>query len=105
PTFAIRGLVVDRRYGNVFKMDRYGHVERVYHGHQKVEREERRRLYQLQRIRLSSSRYAWIDTLFALPEAVMFARIVDFLDGKGGRVRYGKLWQDIRDSIDEAHRD
>src|SRR5262245_26022546 len=32
PTFAIRGVVVDRRYGNIFKMDRYGHVERVYHG-------------------------------------------------------------------------
>ena len=107
PSFAIRGLVVDRRYGNIFKMDRYGHVERVFHGHRKLDREERRRLYRLQRIRLSSARYAWIDTLFALPEAVMFARIIELLDGKAGKPQasYGKLWQDIRDSIDEAHRD
>jgi HAD superfamily 5'-nucleotidase-like hydrolase len=105
PAFAIRGLVVDRRYGNIFKMDRYGHVGRVYHGRAKLEKEERRRLYRLQRIRLSSPRYAWIDTLFALPEAVMFARIVEMLESKPGRVRYARLWQDIRDSIDEAHRD
>jgi HAD superfamily 5'-nucleotidase-like hydrolase len=105
PTFAIRGLVVDRQHGNIFKMDRYGHVGRVYHGRRTLDKEERRRLYRLERIRLSSGRYAWIDTLFALPEAVMFARIADFLDESSERVRYGKLWQDIRDSIDEAHRD
>ena len=103
--FAIRGLVVDRRNGNIFKMDRYGHVERVYHGRTQLDREARRQLYHTQIIRLSTPRYAWIDTLFALPEAVMFARIVEFLDGRGERVRYTKLWQDIRDSIDEAHRD
>ncbi len=105
PTFAIRGLVVDRRFGNIFKMDRYGHVERVYHGRRLLNREERRMLYRLQRPRLSSPRYAWIDTLFALPEAVMFARIVDYFDGQDKRASYGKLWQDIRDCIDEAHRD
>jgi HAD superfamily 5'-nucleotidase-like hydrolase len=105
PSFAVRGIVVDRRYGNIFKMDRYGHVGRVYHGRAVLDKEERRRLYRLQRIRLSSPRYAWIDTLFALPEAVMFARIIEHLEALPGRVRYARLWQDIRDCIDEAHRD
>ena len=41
---------------------------------QPCSREERHALYRLERIRLSSPRYAWIDTLFALPEAVMYAR-------------------------------
>src|SRR5258706_15324089 len=45
PRFAVRGLTIDRRYGNIFKMDRFGHVGRVYHGHQLVESEERHRLY------------------------------------------------------------
>jgi HAD superfamily 5'-nucleotidase-like hydrolase len=104
PTFAVRGLVVDRRFGNIFKMDRYGHVGRVYHGKRELNKEERHRLYRTQRIRLSLPRYAWIDTLFALPEAVMYAAIIDYLDARG-RVRYSRLWQDIRESIDEAHRD
>ena len=106
PAFAVRGLVIDRRFGNVFKADRYGHVGRVYHGRQPMSREERHRLYRLERIRLSSPRYAWIDTLFALPEAVMYAAVVDFFEKRGGApVRYGKIWQDIRECIDEAHRD
>jgi HAD superfamily 5'-nucleotidase-like hydrolase len=107
PAFAVRGLVVDRRLGNIFKADRYGHVGRVYHGKRELSRDERHRLYRLERIRLSSPRYAWIDTLFALPEAVMYASIVDYLEQHSGdkQVRYGKIWQDIRECIDEAHRD
>jgi HAD superfamily 5'-nucleotidase-like hydrolase len=105
PQFAVRGLTIDRRYGNILKMDRYAHVGRVFHGRTPVDHEERHRLYRSQRIRLSSDRYAPIDTLFALPEAVMYATIVSFLDARGGRVRYARLWQDIRDCIDEAHRD
>jgi HAD superfamily 5'-nucleotidase-like hydrolase len=106
PAFAMRGLVVDRRFGNIFKADRYGHVGRVYHGKKQLSRDERHRLYRLERIRLSSPRYAWIDTLFALPEAVMYAAIVDHFESLHlSSVRYGKIWQDIRECIDEAHRD
>src|SRR5215471_19020994 len=104
PAFAVRGLVVDRIHGNVLKMDRYGHVGRVYHGRQKLDKETRHRLYRMERIRLSAPRYAWIDTLFALPEAVMYAAIVELLEQRG-KVAYAQLWQDIRESIDEAHRD
>jgi HAD superfamily 5'-nucleotidase-like hydrolase len=106
PAFAMRGLVVDRRFGNIFKADRYGHVGRVYHGKKQLSRDERHRLYRLERIRLSSPRYAWIDTLFALPEAVMYGSIVDHFEALNlKQVRYGKIWQDIRECIDEAHRD
>jgi HAD superfamily 5'-nucleotidase-like hydrolase len=106
PTFAVRGLVVDRNHGNILKMDRYGHVGRVYHGKRQLDKDTRHRLYRMERIRLSAPRYAWIDTLFALPEAVMYGAIVDLLERNGDvKVHYGKLWQDIRESIDEAHRD
>lgn len=105
PSFAVRGLVVDRRLGNIFKADRYGHVGRVFHGRTPLSREERHALYRLERIRLSSPRYAWIDTLFALPEAVMYSAMIEFFETRGGTVRFGKLWQDIRECIDEAHRD
>src|SRR6185503_3694702 len=106
-TFGLRGVVVDRQYGNIFKMDRYGHVGRVYHGRQLLDKEERHRLYRTQRIRLSLPRYAWIDTLFALPEAVMYAQLVELVDTREGPWNrgYSQLWQDIRESIDEAHRD
>ena len=111
---AIRGLVIDRDRGNVVKMDRYGYVGRAYHGTRSLSRVERRKLYREQLLRILPSHYAWIDTLFALPEAVLFAQIVDFFDADPAfaalaadkkSARYSQLWADIRESIDEAHRD
>ncbi len=105
PELAIRGLMVDRAEGNVFKMDRHGHVGRVLHGLRALTREERSTLYRRQRVRLAEPRYAWIDTLFALPEAVIYLRLVDWLGKGGAPVDTDRLWTDVRASIDEAHRD
>jgi HAD superfamily 5'-nucleotidase-like hydrolase len=105
PEFVIRGLVIDKRHGNIFKMDRHNHVGRCYHGRRPLPEEERRRLYRDEKIHLSSPRFAWIDTLFALPEACLFAEVIEFLEGQGMHVEYGKLFDDIRESIDTVHRD
>jgi 5'-nucleotidase len=105
PQRAIRGLVVDRRLGNVFKMDRHCFVGRVFHGFRRLSKEERVEHYRNQRIRLHLPRYTWIDTLFGLPDAVMFMTLVDYFDGRTTRPPYTQLFDDIRASIDEAHRD
>ncbi len=106
PQWAIRGLMVDRKLGNVFKADRHSHVGRCFHGFRKLGSDERRQLYRNEKINLSSERYEWIDTLFGLPEAVMYVTLVDWFDrARPGQVDYDKLFGDIRDSIDLAHRD
>ncbi len=105
PEFVIRGLVVDKLHGNIFKMDRHNHVGRCYHGRRPVAEEELRRLYRFEKIHLSSPRFAWIDTLFALPEACLFALVIELLEGKGTAVDYTRLFDDIREAIDTVHRD
>jgi HAD superfamily 5'-nucleotidase-like hydrolase len=105
PAFVIRGLVVDKLHGNLFKMDRHNHVGRCYHGRRPLPDEERRRLYRDEKIHLSSPRFAWIDTLFALPEGCLFAEVIELLEGTGRTVDYGRLFDDIRESIDTVHRD
>jgi HAD superfamily 5'-nucleotidase-like hydrolase len=42
---AIRGIVIDRQHGNVFKMDKHGYVGRVYHGMRELSEEESTELY------------------------------------------------------------
>jgi 5'-nucleotidase len=102
----IRGLVVDMQTGNVFKPDRYGTPGRVRHGKLVLPRADMAALYQRNRMRLGDPRYAWIDTLFALPEAVIYVNLVDFFDSfEGARPSYAQLWRDIRECIDLAHRD
>ena len=43
--YVIRGLVVDKDHGNIFKMDRHNHVGRCYHGRRQLSLDERRALY------------------------------------------------------------
>ncbi|HSD87705.1 MAG TPA: HAD-IG family 5'-nucleotidase [Kofleriaceae bacterium] len=105
PRWAIRGLMVDRLNGNVFKMDRHAYVGRCYHGFRELDQEHRRIAYRNEKINLSSDRFEWIDTLFGLPEAVMYTTLVDWADRQTGTVDYDKLFGDIRTAIDEAHRD
>jgi 5'-nucleotidase len=103
--FVMRGLAVDRLHGNLLKMDRFGYVGRAWHGLRPLQRETWHALYRNQRVRLKEPRFAWIDTLFALPEAWLFAGIIELLESLGQRVDYGRLYDDIRDAIDAVHRD
>lgn len=111
PAFAIRGLMVDKRLGNVLKMDRHGYVGRAYHGRLPLSTEERHRVYRQQRLGVERERFADVDTLFALPEVTMFAEVVGLIDARpelwpGGKApSYVEAWQDVRECIDESHRD
>jgi HAD superfamily 5'-nucleotidase-like hydrolase len=105
PEFVIRGLVMDTQAGTIFKMDRHNHCGRCYHGRQPLPPEEMKRLYREEKIHLSLPRFAWIDTLFSLPEASLFAEIIERLEAGGPPLDYRKLHGDIRESIDGVHRD
>ena len=104
--FGMRGLMVDREHGNLIKMDRFGYVGRAYHGRRALHEEVWRKLYRDQRVKVKGSpRFASIDTLFALPEACMFAGVIELLEARGETLDYGKLYDDIRETIDTVHRD
>ena len=102
--FPIRGLLVDTRLGNILKTDRYRYVKKAFHGTRAVSSAERKQLYQGKRVR-PGSHYHSIDTLYALSEVTVFAAAVDTLDQGEGGLDYERLFQDVRASIDEAHRD
>lgn len=111
PHFAIRGLVVDKREGNLLKMDRHGYVGRAYHGRRPLTRDERKALYRAQRIGDERARFAYVDTMFALPEVTIYAELVEMIDGRpeiwdeAAAPEYERAWNDVREAIDEAHRD
>ncbi len=111
PDFAVRGLVVDKKMGNVLKMDRHGYVGRAYHGKHRLPRAERKGIYRAQRIGDERPRFAYVDTLFALPEVTIYGELVALIDsfprywGEAGPPSYEEAWTDVRAAIDEAHRD
>jgi len=102
-----RGLIIDKRLGNIIKMDANGYVARVRHGNRLLTRDERRAAYKRGRIRLSTKRYRVVDTLFDLPEGSLYTALVVLKDESPGTIKtsYKVLFEDIRDAIDTIHRD
>ena len=105
PKFPIRGLLVDKKLGNILKIDRYRYAKKAFHGTRELTSEERKALYQGKRIRPGTKRYHVIDTLYALSEVAVYVAVEDALEAAGPRVDYAKLFDDVRACIDEAHRD
>ncbi|MGB1274866.1 MAG: HAD-IG family 5'-nucleotidase, partial [Nannocystaceae bacterium] len=111
PNFAVRGLMVDKKYGNIIKMDRHGYVGRAYHGRRKLPRSERKSLYREQRLGTERARFVAVDTLFALPEVTLYAEVVELIDtqpsawGDAGAPSYATAWDDVRAAIDRSHQD
>jgi HAD superfamily 5'-nucleotidase-like hydrolase len=105
PLFVIRGLVVDKPYGNIFKMDRHNHVGRCYRGRRALRFDDVKPLYRDEKIHLSSPRFHWIDTFFALPEACLYAEAVSLFDARGESFDPTRLFEDIRQAIDSIHAD
>lgn len=102
--FAVRGLIVDKRNGNILKMDRHHYVVQASHGTRKMPSEMRKSLYANRRIRIGQG-FAAVDTLFSLPEITLYAQLVDLLDRQGAHPNYGRIYTDVRAAVDEAHAD
>ncbi|MFK8000012.1 MAG: HAD-IG family 5'-nucleotidase [Polyangiales bacterium] len=103
--FPIRGLLVDRKLGNILKMDRYKYVKRAYHGLKELSLEERRIAYHTRRLRPASERYHWVDTLYGLSEVAVYAAAIECLEEEGAAVDYDALFGDVRECIDQSHQD
>jgi len=105
--FIIRGLIVDKHTGHIFKLDQDRIVGRCYHGYQMISEAERDELYGTRPIALNNERFIRVDTLFSLPESTLMAGIIEHYKLKGEPLPKspGELCIDIRKSIDEAHCD
>jgi 5'-nucleotidase len=107
PDAIIRGLIIDRKMGNLLKVDAYNHVTRARHGFRFLDKEEKRNLYPRGRIRTGSPRYRVFDTLFDMPEGCILSGLVDL---KGQHpdllpMSFSTLYDDIRQSVDTMHAD
>ena len=106
PDFVIRGLTVDKKLGNIVKLDRHNHVVRAYHGKVPLTKEQRKKNYRKTRLQFAEPRFLSVDTYFSLPEICLLADLVHYFEARGDRSRDPwQLYEDTRDCIDEVHRD
>ncbi|GBF93676.1 hypothetical protein Rsub_06779 [Raphidocelis subcapitata] len=110
-SFMTRGLVVDKRRGNVIKVDRHKYVKVAYHGFRLLTREERNEAYNRVAVRdeFDEPDYSMVDTLFSLAESYLFCQLVELADKDPSCIPHGRayapIWRDVRYAVDLCHRD
>jgi HAD superfamily 5'-nucleotidase-like hydrolase len=106
-SFVIRGLVIDKRRGNILKMDYHNYVSRGCHGFRMLEPNERNATYRSGRVRMASGAYVSVDTLFHLPEVYLYQVLVDLAAGGAKRKSrsFARIFENVRASVDAVHAD
>ena len=116
--FPIRGLFVDRKYGNFLKVDTFGQILGCVHGRMKLSKEETQERYPSMMIHQDEigKRFYLLDTLFALPMASLLAALIDLLEATEGKKADGEgiagknvtldfhtLFDDVQGAVDWVH--
>jgi HAD superfamily 5'-nucleotidase-like hydrolase len=105
---AVRGLVIDRKKGNLLKVSRHGAIRASYHGTKPIDFMTQQKLYKSIYIDLSDTHlYTPIDTAFSISVATLFAQLVDIKDGEGKDTMpdYDTIAVDVISTLDIAHSD
>lgn len=107
----IRGLVIDRRNGNLLKLSLYGRIKSSAHGLRPLSFQQQRSYYGGQFIDLNEANFDCIDTSFSLSLCCLYAQLVDLKDmnqltlADGETPNYGKIIEDVEQVLDESHAD
>lgn len=105
PEAFARGLVLDLALGNVVKASRFGYVMQAAHGMRMLSHEEQRRAYAQVWVDLAEPRWVFLNTLFSLSEACLYAQLVDLRDAGrlGSELDYAALHGLVGRAMGAAH--
>lgn len=101
----LQGLVIDLDRGNLIKATRFGYVIQAQHGTSQLTFDELRRTYAAVFVDLSQPRFKFLNTMFSISEAALYAQLVDRLDADliDGPIGYDELYQAVSSALDESH--
>ncbi len=105
PQMFQRGLFIDRQLGNIVKANQFGYIKRASHGTKMLDFDDQRKLYSETIVDPSEERFVFLNTLFSISEANMYARLVELLDAGSlpEVLGYADLFDLLRRSYLEAH--
>ncbi|MCB9655426.1 MAG: HAD-IG family 5'-nucleotidase [Deltaproteobacteria bacterium] len=105
PALMIRGLVIDTELGNIVKANRFGFINRAFHGTRALPFDETKSCYARTIVDLSDRRFQFMNTLFSLSEACLYAQLVELFDNQklSGVSTYDELYRRVRTALDVVH--
>lgn len=105
---SIRGLVIDRKLGNLLKVSRYGGIRASFHGTAPIDFLTQKHIYRSTYIDLFDSSCYWVvDTTFSIALATLFMQLVDLKDHsqQDKLPEYDDIAAILRKILDEIHND
>lgn len=104
---AIRGLVIDKKRGNLLKLNRYSAIRMSFHGLKGIDYKTQQKMYKSTYIDLSDADYMPVDTAFSLSLAILYAQLVELKNNNPTLdfPEYSIMADDVLYVLDEAHRD
>lgn len=102
----IRGLVVDRKKGNLLKLNRHSAIRASYHGLSPVDFKSQQKMYKSTYIDLSDSSYMAVDTTFSISLATLISQLIELKKAEPAAYPdFSVIADDVLYVLDEAHRD
>lgn len=135
PDITRRGCLIDKKRGNILKLDQHRYVTGVEHGLTALSRDDRKSVYRSSyqdTARFTGSGFSNIDTPFSLVDACLFAQLVDLKDSLAAAAQvqlptetteaaeshkedaanrallsksYAEVWNDLRICVGRCHCD
>lgn len=104
---AIRGLVIDKKRGNVLKLNRHSAIRASYHGMKPIDYKTQQKMYKSTYIDLADADYMVVDTAFSMSLAILYSQVVDYKNSNPNIVMpdFATIAEDVLNVLDEAHRD
>ena len=104
---AVRGLVIDRKKGNLLKVNRHCAIRASFHGTHPIDFKTQQKMYKSTYIDLSDADYMAVDTTFSISLAILYAQVVDLKNSRPDLrfPDYAVMADDVLGALDQGHRD
>ncbi len=102
----IRGLVIDKKRGNLLKLNRHSAIRASFHGLTPLDFKTQQKIYKSTYIDLSDSSYLAVDTAFSISLATLYAQIIELKKlNPSAYPDYSQISDDVLEALDLGHRD
>lgn len=103
----IRGLIIDKKKGNLLKLNKYAGIRASSHGTKPIDYMHQKEMYKSIYIDVGDKDYFAIDTAFSISHALLYAQLVDLKESKlkDELPSFETIANDIEFCLDESHKD
>ena len=105
PDEYIQGLVLDLHLGNIVKATRFGYIIQARHGTTPLTYADIRNTYEGVTVDLNNRRFLFLNTMFSLSAASLYAQLVDALDARAISevMGYDEVFGLVSTALDGTH--